>query len=73
MLRKRGFNMDTQTIMTAISTVGFPIVMSLILIYLVYKQGEDHKEEMNQMRESINNNTLALQHLTDLISKEETK
>lgn len=65
--------MDTQTIMTAISTVGFPIVMSLILIYLVYKQGEDHKEEMNQMRESINNNTLALQHLTDLISKEETK
>lgn len=65
--------MDTQAIMTAISTVGFPIVMSLILIYLVYKQGEDHKEEMNQMRESINNNTLALQHLTDLISKEETK
>lgn len=56
--------MDGQNLITAISTVGFPIVMSLILIYMVYKQNEQHKEEMNKLTESLNNNTLAITKLT---------
>lgn len=62
--------MDANVILQAIGSVGFPIVMCLILIYLVYKQGEDHKEEMNKLQDSLNNNTLAIQHLTDLLNKE---
>lgn len=62
--------MDAQAVLQAISTVGFPIVMCLILMYMVYKQGEDHKEEMNKMQDSLNNNTLAIQHLTDMLGKE---
>ena len=60
--------MDGQVIINAISTVGFPIVMCIILLYSVNKQNEEHKEEMAKITESLNNNTLVIQHLTDTIS-----
>ena len=60
--------MDGQVIINAISTVGFPIVMSLILLYIVEKQNEEHKEEMAKITESLNYNTLVIQHLTDTLS-----
>ena len=60
--------MDGQVIINAISTVGFPIVMCIILINVVNKQNEEHKEEMSKITESLNNNTLVIQHLTDTIT-----
>lgn len=45
--------MDTQSIFNAIGTIGFPIVMCLILIYVLYKMNENHKEEMTSLRNSI--------------------
>lgn len=60
--------MDGQLIMNAISTVGFPIVMCIILLNVVNKQNEEHKEEMSKITESLNNNTLVIQHLTDTIT-----
>lgn len=62
--------MDAQTIVSAISTVGFPIVMSLILLYIMYQQNEQHKEEMDNLKDALNNNTLAVQHLTDMLARE---
>lgn len=59
--------MDGQVIINAISTVGFPIVMCVILLYMLNKQSEEHKEEMSKITESLNNNTLAIQHLTDTL------
>lgn len=64
--------MDGTNVINAISTVGFPIVMCLILVYVVYKMNEQHKEEMNKMNEALNNNTLAIQHLSDLLGKGDT-
>ena len=60
--------MDGQVILSAINTVGFPIVMCIILLYIVEKQNEEHKEEMAKITESLNNNTLVIQHLTDTIT-----
>lgn len=60
--------MDGQVILNAISTVGFPIVMCIILLNVVNKQNEEHKEEMSKITESLNNNTLVIQHLTDTIT-----
>ena len=57
--------MDGQVILNAINTVGFPIVMCIILLYVVNKQNEEHKEEMSKITEALNNNTLVIQHLTD--------
>lgn len=61
--------MDLQNVMNAIGTVGFPIVMCLILVYVVYKMNEQHKEEMDKLNGALNNNTLAIQHLTDMFAK----
>ena len=39
--------MDYQAIMSAISTVGFPIVMCCILLYMMNQQSTQHKDEMD--------------------------
>lgn len=54
-------------IIQSISVVGFPIVVSLIMMYVVYTQNKNHKEEMNEIRKSIENNTIAVNHLIDII------
>lgn len=59
--------MNASDVLNAVSTVGFPIVMCLLLLYVIYKQNEEHKEEMNKMNESLANNTLAIQRLTDIL------
>ena len=57
---------------------AFPIVMCLMMAWYVKDQGDkhredimqlnlQHKEEMLQVTEALNNNTLALQKLTDYI------
>lgn len=70
--------MDAQAIMQAISTVGFPIVCCLCMgWYVKYstdknreelaKVNEQHKEEMTEVTQAINNNTIALTQLCDFI------
>ena len=54
-------------ILTAISTVGFPIVCCLILGYLLIQEQNAHKEESSRLVESINNNTLIMRELKQLI------
>jgi hypothetical protein len=72
--------MTASDIVTLITTVGFPIVMcGGMAWYVKYitdnnrlditREREQHNEEMTKVTEAINNNTLALQHLTDLIGK----
>lgn len=64
---KGGFQrMDYSVIVNLIGSLGFPIVMCLMLFFRLNKQDEQHKEEMNKLTESLNNNTLAL---TQLASK----
>ena len=57
--------MEFQEILTAVSTVGFPIVMCGGLFWYMINQRESHKEEMSKMTEAINNNTIVLQKLLD--------
>ena len=59
-------NMELSNIvLQAISTVGFPVVVSIALFWKMNKQDEDHKSEMLKVTEAINNNTIALQKLID--------
>lgn len=55
------------TIISSISTVGFPIVLSLIMIYVIYCMNKSHRDETNELRKSIENNTLAITQLIELI------
>lgn len=72
--------MDYGNITQLITTVGFPIVMCGFMAYFVKyitdKHREErkelntrHSEEIKQVTDALNNNTLALQHLCDTLNK----
>ena len=72
--------MDVNTILQAIGTVGFPIVCAIAMAwyvkYVTDRNREDieklntrHQQEMKEVTTALNNNTLALQKLSDVIGK----
>lgn len=63
-------------VLTAVQTVGFPIVCCIVLGYYVKymadknkdeidKLNELHREEMKSLAEALNNNTIALTRLCE--------
>lgn len=60
-------------IIQAITSVGFPIVMCLMLMWYVREISSKHKEESDKFADALNSNTLVLQKLCDKlgINKEE--
>ena len=59
--------MDINDIITIISSVGFPIVCSLIMFYLVYILNKSFQNEIKQLSESLNENTVILTELKTLM------
>lgn len=68
--------MQVQDILTAIASVGFPIVACCAMAYFFARVNKNyredikeiqtqHKEEVGTMTEAINNNTLVIQKLVD--------
>lgn len=68
--------MNINDILTAVTTVGFPIVCCGAMMYYVKYTTDKHREEietlnaqhrdeMKEVTNAINNNTLALQKLCD--------
>ena len=57
--------MDMNVILQAITSVGFPIVMCLMLMWYVREISSKHKEESDKFAEALNANTLVLQKLCD--------
>lgn len=62
--------MDANTIITTIQAVGFPIAACVALYLHMIHQDADHKEEVNQLRDAIQNNTAVMQRLLDRLGKE---
>lgn len=52
--------MDMNSIGTLISTVGFPIACCIFLIYSNIKTNEMHRDEVEKLRVTIDNNTKAM-------------
>ena len=59
-----------QAILQAITTVGFPIVMCLCLAWYCMKLNDTHKEETDKFATALNNNTIILQKLCDILTVE---
>lgn len=57
--------MTAQDIITAISTLGFPICMCAALFWYMIDQNKKHSEEFNSMREAITDLKIAITQLTD--------
>ena len=68
--------MDIQGVSSIVGTVGFPIVCCLCMMYYVREQQQENRQQIEELNnkydeniktltETINNNTLALQKLSD--------
>lgn len=55
------------SITSVISTVGFPIAICLILLWYINKMTETHKNEMDSMTAALNQNTIVLAELKELL------
>ena len=59
--------MDIQVIGQLIATLGFPIVACAALFWMVNKNEERHKDEIDSIRKTLEDNTSVLSSLRDLI------
>lgn len=57
--------MGAEAVIQAISTLGFPIGVCVICFWFINKLTEQHKEEIDKLSVSVNNNTLVMQKLVD--------
>ena len=56
-----------QEVVTAISTVGFPIVMCILIFYYMEKEAEAHKQEVDGLKEVLTDLKISITQLTDKI------
>lgn len=55
--------MDMQAVTSLISSVGFPIACCIYLIYSNNKTAEKHAEEVEKLRQTVENNTKVMLRL----------
>lgn len=63
--------MDFSTVSQLISSVGFPIAACVALFWQMNKESTQHKEEMDALKESLNQNTLAITKLVLFMQEKE--
>ena len=70
--------MDMSSVVNLISNLGVPIALLFASFWLLDQERKDHKKEVDSLREefsedrvqmveALNNNTLAIQHLSDVM------
>nr|DAI85257.1 MAG TPA: YvrJ protein family protein [Caudoviricetes sp.] len=59
--------MDMAAISQLISTIGFPIAVCLICFWYINKMQEQHSAEIGELTKALNNNTLVMRHLADVL------
>lgn len=57
--------MDTASVISVVSQVGFPIAMCLVMAWYIKYTNDQHKDEISKITEALNNNTLAVQKLCE--------
>lgn len=53
-----------------ISTMGFPVVACLGMAYFFKYVFDKNREDINSLRDVLNNNTLVIQRLVDFLKNE---
>lgn len=59
--------MEAHTIEKLITSVGFPIVMVMILVYYIIKLMDRQTQELKELRKAISDNTNALGGILPLV------
>ena len=55
--------MDVSVFIQIVGSLGFPIAACIAMFWMLNKQQDQHREEMDAIRESLNANTAALSDL----------
>ncbi len=63
--------MDFSAVSQLISSVGFPIAACVALFWQMNRESTQHKEEMDELKESLNKNTLAITKLVLFMQEKE--
>ena len=61
--------MDTNSIIQMVGSLGFPIVACGALFWMLNKQTELHRDEMNMIKEAIDELRVAILQLTNMIQQ----
>lgn len=61
--------LDVGSLASLISTVGFPIACVIAMFYMWNSERESHVAEMKEISMAIQNNTLAINTLTERLAK----
>mgnify|MGYP003292775954 CR=1 FL=1 len=59
--------MDITVLTQLIGSLGFPIACVIAMFYMWNKEREDHKAEIDQVRTALENNTLALTKIEEIL------
>lgn len=62
--------MDLTAVTNLISTIGFPIAISLVLMWYIMKLNDNHSNEVKALTNALNNNTVILQRVCDKLDLE---
>lgn len=65
--------MDANSIITIVSTLGFPVVMCGALFWYMIKQNEQHSTESREMRDAVNELKIAIVELTDRLKEDKNE
>lgn len=57
--------LEFSTIVNAIGSIGFPIVLCIMMFRYVSEDGKKRNDLFVEMTKAVNNNTLAIQQLAD--------
>lgn len=57
-----------EMVISAITTLGFPVVVAGALFWYVNQKDKQHAEEMKSLKESLDNNSSVLNELKGLIN-----
>lgn len=61
--------MDISAFTQLIGSLGFPIACVCAMFWMLNKEREDHKSEINQVRTALENNTQALIKIEEILRK----
>ena len=59
--------MDIASITQFVNQLGFPIACVITMFYMLNKEREAHKEEVDKMITALNNNTLVLEQIKTML------
>lgn len=54
-------------IVTAVSSVGFPIVMCILIFYYMERESDSHKQEVDGLKDVLTELKISITQLTDKI------